>query len=126
MIFTLDMSTQHQIAIVGSPESVVAFRALGVQVVPCSDASQVVTVLRELQSQMALGPDGIELPKYAVIFLNEELAQAIPAAEYQELAAKVLPAIIPLPSPAGSTGFGSRRLGKIVERAIGSNILANS
>ena len=119
-------SMQYQIAMVGPPESVVAFKALGVQVVPCSDAAQVVTVLRALQAEMVTGPDGGEQPKYAVIFLNEGLAQAIPIAEYQELTANVLPALVPLPGPAGSTGFGAQRLGRIVERAIGSNILANN
>lgn len=123
MIFMFNV--QYQIAMVGPVESIVAFRALGVQIIPCAAAGAVVSVLRGLLAETIPGPAGGEVSKYAVIFLDEALAQAIPTAEYLELTAGVLPAIIPLPSPVGSTGFGRARLGKIVERAIGSNILAN-
>ena len=42
--------------------------------------------------------------------------------KYQELA---VPAIIPIPSNQGATGFGMSNVKKYVEQAVGSDIIFN-
>ena len=50
-------------------------------------------------------------------------AGGISAEDEKKLSRGALPAIIPLPSHQGSSGYGLARLKRIVERAIGSDIL---
>lgn len=57
------------------------------------------------------------------MFVTEDLAGQLSAEDERKLARGTLPAIIPLPSFRGSTGYATDRLNRIVERAIGSNIL---
>jgi len=82
--------------------------------------------LRELKNEKLTEDNEDEIDSvYAIIFITEDLAQEIPELEMKKLMQDVLPAIIPLPSHLGSTGFGNKRLSKIVEQAVGSDILGN-
>lgn len=112
------MKTEHEIAIVGPKEVVIGFKAIGLKTVFAMTTQETLEKLKELKEEK-LG----ENPRYAVIFILESYAKEIPEEEYQKLTADALPAIIALPGPEGSTGFGLERLGQIVEKAIGSNIL---
>ena len=60
--------------------------------------------------------------KYAIIFILEEFIKDISDDDYKKLSSWALPAIIPLPSHKGSTGYGEMKIRKIVEKAIGSDI----
>lgn len=111
---------QHDIAIIGPKDVVLGFKAIGVHTFFSSTAE---ATLEHLQNLKAERLEGSELPRYAIIFILESHAKSIPEDEYKKITSDPLPAIIALPGPEGSTGFGLDRLGQIVEKAIGSNIL---
>jgi V/A-type H+-transporting ATPase subunit F len=112
------MKTEYEIAIVGPKEVVLGFKAIGLKTVFAMTAQEALEKLQELKSDM-IG----DMPRYAIIFILESHAKDMPEEEYKKLTADALPAIIALPGPEGATGFGMERLGQIVEKAIGSNIL---
>ena len=110
--------TQYALAIVGPKEVIIGFKAIGLTTVFASNAKECWDKLNELKNEKVN-----ERPKYAIIFILESHAKDIDIADYKKLTDCALPAIIALPGPEGSTGFGLERLGQIVEKAIGSNIL---
>lgn len=114
---------QHDLAIIGPKEVVLGFKAIGVDTHFSTNAESTLTLLQQLKAQKM---EGTDLPRYAIIFILESHAKAIPEDEYKKLTNDALPAIIALPGPEGSTGFGLDRLGQIVEKAIGSNILKSN
>jgi V/A-type H+-transporting ATPase subunit F len=113
--------SKYELAIVGPREVVLGFKAIGLTTVFSMNAGETLTQLKELKSNVQ--EDGS--PKYAIIFILESHAKDMPQEDYKKITADALPAIIALPGPEGSTGFGMERLGQIVEKAIGSNILKN-
>lgn len=115
--------TEHNLAIIGPKEVVFGFKAIGVSTHFSSNAESTLALLQQLKSEKIANAD---LPRYAIIFILESHAKAIPEDEYKKLTSDPLPAIIALPGPEGSTGFGLARLGQIVEKAIGSNILKSN
>ncbi len=101
----------HKMAVVGARDSVLAFKALGLTVMPAQTPEEASKAVRTLVK------DG-----YAIIFITEEMAEAI-----QETLSKYktqpLPAIIPIPGSNGSNGYGMRALRDNVEKAVGADIL---
>lgn len=116
------MST-YRIAIVGSKESVAGFALLGVDVVAVEDGQPVNQELLRLKREMRI-ENGKERNVYGIVFVAENLLQTLAPDDARRLARGALPAIIPLPSHHGASGYGLQRLTAIVERAVGSNILA--
>ena len=113
---------QYKIAIVGSRETILGFKALGVDPVYASESKEAVESLFSLKSERI--ESGTESRnKYAIIFVMENLMTDISPDDYKKLTADPLPAIIPLPSHLGSTGYGLKKLKGIVERAVGMDIL---
>lgn len=113
----------YRIAIVGSRESIGGFALLGVDVSPVESAQEAVAELYRLKKATQNDERGVERNAYAIVFITEDLASGIAPDDEKKLARGALPAIIPLPSHRGSTGYGMARLKRIVERAIGSDIL---
>lgn len=114
---------QYKIAIVGTRDAVSGFALLGVDIVPVEGKQEAVEALIRLKREMAPDAGGIERNVYAIIFITEDLASGISPDDEKKLARGALPAIIPLPSHQGATGYGLQRLKRIVERAVGSDIL---
>lgn len=114
---------KYKIAIVGSRDAVAGFSLLGVDVVPVESPNEAVEQLLALKKDMRKDARGIEVNTYAIIFITEDLAGGISPDDEKKLAKGALPAIIPLPSHQGATGYGLQRLKRIVERAVGSDIL---
>lgn len=114
---------KHRIAIVGTHEAVSGFSLLGIDVVPVVDAKEATTALFDLKKTMSRDEQGIERNTYAIVFISENLMTDLSPDDEKRLSRGALPAIIPLPSHMGSTGYGQDRLRRIVERAIGSDIL---
>lgn len=114
----------YRIAIVGPRETVAAFSLLGVDVVPVSSGAEAVTALFKIKRTMC-HDRGIQRNAYAVVFITEDLAAAISPDDERKLQRGALPAIIPLPSihEVDGASYGLQRLKRIVERAIGSDIL---
>lgn len=101
----------YKIAVMGDRDSVLGFRALGLEVYPTEDASDARRTLHKL----AKGD-------YAVIYVTEQLSTLISQdiARYKD---SVTPAIILIPGRTGSLGLGSAALQSAVERAVGADIL---
>ena len=106
---------QYRTAIVGTKETVGGFALLGVDVVPVETEQEAVEALHKLKKE--------EEHPYAIVFITEDLASGISPDDEKKLARGALPAFIPIPSHKGSTGYGLERLKRIVERAVGSDIL---
>lgn len=113
----------YKLAIVGSKEAIAGFSLLGAEAVAASSQEEAVESLFRLKKEMQTDEQGIERNKYAIVFITEDLASGISPDDEKKLARGALPAIIPLPSHKGSSGYGQARLKRIVERAIGSDIL---
>lgn len=105
----------YKIAVMGGPDTVVGFKALGLDTFPVREAEEARTVLRRLTR--GEGPD-----EYAIIYLEEALAKSL-SGEIDKFKDSPSPAIILIPGKDGSLGLGSSALTAAVERAVGANIL---
>ena len=103
----------YKIAIIGSPDAVNGFKAVGVEAIAVKTKEEAEQKVKEIY-------DGSE---YATLFITEDIVDRIKDT-LNELKPKALPAIVAVPSQEGSTGAGLRNLSKIVEQAVGSDILA--
>lgn len=101
----------HKVAVVGDRDSVLGFRALGVNVFTTIEADETRRIVNKLAK------DG-----YGVIFITEQLANLIPET-IERYNNEVVPAVILIPSNQGTLGIGMDRINKNVEKAVGSNIL---
>lgn len=101
----------YQVGVIGDLDSVIAFRALGMTVVEARDGQTALEQMRRLVKE-----------DYAVIYITEDLAEAN-LSYLEELRARSLPAIIPIPSVSGSTGLGMRQVRESVRKAVGIDIL---
>ncbi len=102
----------YKIAVIGDRESVLGFRALGLEVYP-ADETDVKDIFVRLSHKDA---------RYAIIYVTEDLIPHLEA-EIAAVADELVPAIIPIPSKTGSLGLGAAALSSTVERAVGANIL---
>ncbi len=123
---------EYKIAIVGSKEAIEGFSLLGVTTVPASSAAEAVEKIKEMKKMNGVTLSGAQasdkdaqrgVEAYAIIFVTEDLAKDFTTDDERYFAKDPLPAIIPLPSHLGSTGYSTARLSRIVERAVGSDIL---
>jgi V/A-type H+/Na+-transporting ATPase subunit F len=112
----------YSIAIVGPKEAVAGFALLGAHVVPANTTAEAVDALLKLKKTMVTD-GGREHNAYGIVFVSEDLASGISPDDEKKLSRGALPAIVPLPSHRGASGYGIARLKRIVERAIGSDIL---
>ncbi|KXO16212.1 V-type ATP synthase subunit F [Peptoniphilus sp. GNH] len=101
----------YKIAVVGDKDSVLAFKALGLDVKTAYNATDA-----------RIAVDSLAREKYGLIFLTEELAALIPDT-IKRYDSMVIPAVILIPSNKGSLGIGMDRINKNVEKAVGANIL---
>lgn len=114
----------YSIAIIGSREAILGFRALGVETVAVKNYKEATEKLYELKrTKQVIDGKETETPQFAIIFVTEDLAQDISKDDYKKLSIGALPAIIPIPSHKGSTGFGLTKLRRVVEQAVGSDIM---
>ncbi|HHV72754.1 MAG TPA: V-type ATP synthase subunit F [Clostridia bacterium] len=100
-----------KIGVVGDKDSVLAFKALGVDVFPVYDGVEARRIV-----------DTIAQQKYGIIFITEQIASLIPET-IERYDRELIPAIILIPSNQGTLNIGMRRINENVENAIGSNIL---
>lgn len=107
----------YRIAIVGPEDSVIGFKALGVEPHPVSDTASLLKKVEDLCS------DDLD-ERYAIILITEDYFVKAKE-ELFELSKRPLPAIISIPSHEGSKGLGGEKIKRIVEQAVGSDILGN-
>jgi V/A-type H+-transporting ATPase subunit F len=105
------MATTYQIAAVGDWESVMGFRALGLDTYPVTSVEEAREKVRELAKTNC-----------AVIYLTEQLAKDMEdvIAHYKD---EIRPAIILIPGREGSLGIGKANIQRAIERAVGADIL---
>lgn len=101
----------YKVAVIGDKDSILAFKALGVEVYTAIDGSDAKKNIKELAKE-----------NFGVIFITEDLAKEIPSTidKYRQ---EMTPAIILIPSNKGSMGIGLSDINKSVEKAVGANIL---
>ena len=104
----------YKIAVLGDRDSIYGFAALGLETFPVSDTKTAQETLRRLAEN-----------DYAVIYITEALQADIEqeVARYKECQ---VPAIIPIPGVSGNTGAGIANVKKLVEQAVGSDIIFNN
>lgn len=102
----------YKIAILGNKDAVLGFKALGVETFGVDNLNEAEKIISIIYSAA----------DYAIIFITEDWMSQLN--EFMEkLERRALPAIVAIPSQQGTTGAGLRNLKKIVEQAVGSDIL---
>ena len=105
------MSEQYKIAAIGERESVLGFKALGLDVFPVGDTEEAKLTLHRLAKE-----------NYAIIYLTEGYAKSM-AADISRYQDSLTPAVILIPGREGSLGIGMANVKNAVERAVGADIL---
>jgi len=100
----------YKIAVIGDRDSVLGFKALGLDVFFAETDESARAVLHRLVQE-----------DYAIIYLTENLATPLRAeiARYKNFA---IPAIILIPGKSGSLGLAEAALQNAIERAVGADI----
>ncbi len=103
-----------KIAVLGGRETVMGFKALGLDVFPAEGEEEA----RETFKRLTRESDG----QYAIIYVEENLASALEhdISRYKDVPS---PAIILIPGREGPLGLGQSALKAAVEKAVGSDIL---
>jgi len=101
----------YKIAVVGDKDSVLGFKALGLEVHPVESVEQARKAVHTLAKENC-----------AIIYLTEQLAAQMQPeiARYKD---SLTPAIILIPGKEGSLGIGMANVKTAVERAVGADIL---
>ena len=104
------MIHMYKIAVIGDRDSVLGFKALGLDVFFTETDEDARATLHQLAQK-----------EYAIIYLVEDLAEPLRAeiAKYKDFA---IPAIILIPGRSGSLGLAEAALQSAVERAVGADI----
>ena len=102
----------YKIAVLGDRESVMGFKALGLDVIPAGGGG----------APRRAPPARARAPVSAIIYLTEQFAAEMPdeVAKYKD---RLTPAVILIPGKAGSLGIGMKNITSSVERAVGADIL---
>ena len=105
------MANTYRIAVIGDWESVMGFRALGLDTYPVTSVAEAKEQVRELAKTDC-----------AVIYLTEQLAKDRDdvISRYKD---ELRPAIILIPGREGSLGIGKDNIQRAIERAVGADIL---
>ena len=103
----------YKIAVMGGADTVLGFKALGLDTVPVNDDDEARRAFRRLT---------VPESRYAIIYIEERLSQLL-ASEIAEFNDKPIPAIILIPGRDGSMGLGLTALHDAVIRAVGTDIL---
>ena len=104
-----------KIAVIGGRETVMGFKALGLETCPVANTAEASQALRRLTRESG---------DYAIIYIEENLALQLQN-EIDKFKDSPTPAIILIPGREGSMGLGQSALKAAVERAVGTNILGD-
>lgn len=98
------------IAVVGDKDSVLAFKAIGLDVFPTLNENDAKDTIKKIARD------------YKVIFITDKIACNIEST-LRRYKSRPYPVIVPIPSAEGSNGFGMQGIKSDIEKAIGSDIL---
>ena len=101
----------YKIAVMGDVDSVLGFKALGLDVYPVAGPEEGHETLHRLARE-----------NYAIIYMTEQLAAKLTTdiARYKDA---LTPAIILIPGKEGPLGIGMANIKTAVVRAVGADIL---
>ena len=105
------MAATYSIAVIGDWESVMGFRALGLDTYPVTSVEEARKTVHALAKTDC-----------AVIYLTETLAKDM-ADVLDRYKDNIQPAIILIPGREGSLGIGKSNIQSAIERAVGADIL---
>jgi len=105
-----------KIAVIGGRDTVMGFKALGLDTFPAESPSEAGKILRQLTRESE--------EEYAIIYIEENFAAQLQS-EIAKFKDSPSPAIILIPGREGSVGLGQQALLDAVERAVGTNILGD-
>ena len=105
------MIYMFKVGVVGDKDSILAFKALGVDVF---------TVYGKEEARKTV--ETIARDNYGIIFITEQIASLIPDT-IERYDKEIIPAVILIPSNQGTLNIGMDRINSSVEKAVGSNIL---
>lgn len=100
-----------KIGVIGDRNSILGFKAVGLDVFPVVDSHEAKTILNRIVRE-----------EYAIIYITEKFCKDM-MDEMEKYKDRQIPAIIPIPGIDGSYGIGMANLKKSVERAVGADIL---
>jgi len=103
----------HKIAAIGEEDAVLGFKALGIEVYPVDGPDATVTILNRLMNDQG----------YGIVFVSESMADRVEEL-MAEIGSRPLPSLVYIPGSKGSQGFAMQRIRKIIERAVGADILS--
>lgn len=109
------MILMFKIGVMGGPDTVIGFKALGLDTFPVESPEEAKRTMQKLTNAES---------EYAIIYLEENLAENL-RTEINRIKDKPTPAVILIPGRNGSIGLGQSALKAAVERAIGTNILGD-
>lgn len=101
----------YRIGVVGEKDSILTFKALGVDVFPVFDKEDTRKIV-----------DKLAATGYAVIFITEQAAVDI-MDTIERYKRAMLPAVILIPGNQGSLNIGLQSIRDNIEKAVGVNIL---
>lgn len=103
----------HKIAAIGEEDIILGFKALGIEVYPAASSEAVPEILERL-----IGTD-----EYGIIFVTESMADMVEPV-MADIGTRALPSVVYIPGSQGSRGFAMERIRKIIEKAVGADILS--
>ena len=109
------MKAMYKIAVIGGSDSVIGFKALGLDTFPVDNSEQARHTLRSITRNT-------EGDEYAIIYIEETMAADM-LPEIKKFDEQTSPAIILIPGRDGPIGLGQSALKEAVEKAVGSDIL---
>lgn len=101
---------RNGIAVVGDKDSVLAFKAIGLDVFPVGGEMEARETVKNLART------------YSVIYITDQIAEQLDSL-LKRYKSRPYPVVVPIPSAEGNSGFGMRGIKSDVEKAIGSDIL---
>ncbi len=101
----------HRVAVIGDRDSVMGFRALGMESMEAVSRAEIVACLRRAVAE-----------EFAVVFITEHAA-ALVMDEIDAMRPLRLPAVVPVPSTQGILGIGMEQVKDTVKKAVGVDIL---
>jgi V/A-type H+-transporting ATPase subunit F len=104
------MKNSSEMAVIGDKDTVLAFKALGVEAFYETERRAIIATLRQLVEK-----------DYRIVFITEREAEKVN--DYIESRAGIaFPIILPIPDGVNSYGYGNKRINANIERAIGGTL----
>ena len=101
---------RNETAVIGSGQSVIAFKASGIDAFYCADLQKARETLKRLAKT------------YKVVFVTDDFAEGLDDL-IKRMNEQAYPVVVPIPSDAGTNGFAKRKMTEQMERALGVDIL---